>query len=405
VDQGEVDAYVDAYLARGYTLDQVRQGLMNAGVPAAQAYAHPKLQNPSGSYYAAYAAGYGGYGGYSEYGYGQQAAAAGDGEDVSVPAEEAAPPPGEPEVGGHGMLVPVVLVIVLLVAAGGGYWYVQGGAAPVATPTVEPMVSATLAPTTTPTATPAPLGTPLPTPTPRPTFGPVTTDTASPTPRAPREYCDYTDMAVITMAHDKSGVPLEPVPGEEAVAQLYAQGRVQKFYMQGGVVNQYVVDGKDSSQAGAALAGLVFVEACGATTLAFYDTLAEGGGGVMAPDFNADDRWFERKGFTAEDVTWTRCRLGVVGDASYVVWETRRHAPSLDESGPDSLEVRFEELWRDTGFVKKVITVDGPAGTIVDIATSIDDLVASPPQGASVAVREFGYLFGNGDRLGRVETR
>lgn len=401
-----MDQYVDAYLALGYTLDQVRQGLMNAGVPTAQAYAHPKLQDPSSSYYAAYATGYGGYGGY---GYGQQAATAGYGEDVSVPVEEAAPPSGEPGGGGHGMLVPVVLVIVLLVAGGGGYWYVQGGIATVATPTIEPTATATPdttpAPTNAPTATPVPLGTPLPTPTPRPTFGPVASDTASPAPRAPREYCDYTEMAVITMAHDGSGAPAEPAPGEEAVAQLYALGGVQKFYMQGGVVNRYVVDGKDSSKAGATLAGLVFVEACGATMLAFYDTMTEGGDDVMAPDFNTDDRWFERKGFTAEDVTWTRCRLSVVGDAAYVVWENRRHVPSLDEGGPDRLEVRFEELWRNTGFVKRAITVDGPAGTTVDIATKIDDLVASPPQGASVAVREFGYLFDNGDRLGRVEAR
>ena len=400
-----MDAYVDAYLARSYTLDQVRQGLMNAGVPAAQAYAHPKLQDPSGSYYASYATGCSGYGGYGGYGYGQQAAAAGYGEEVSVPAEEAAPPPGEPEVGGHGTLVPVVLVIVLLVSAGGGYWYTQVGNAPVATPTVEPTTSPTPAPTTAPTSTPAPAGTPLPTPTPRPTFGPVATDTTSPTPRAAREYCDYTDMAVITMAHDESGAPAEPVPGEEAVAQLYAQGGVQKFYMQSGVVNQYVVDGKDSSQAGAALAGLVFVEACGATTLAFYDTMIGGDGDVMAPDFNTDDRWFEHKGFTTEDVTWTRCRLGVVGDAAYVVWETRRHVPSLKEGDPDRLEVRFDELWRETGFIKRTITLDGPAGKTVDISTSIDDFVASTPQGASVIVREFGYLFDNGDRLGRIETR
>jgi len=399
VDQGDVDAYVDAYLARSYTIDQVRQGLMNAGVPAAQAYAHPKLQDPSGSYYASYAAGYGGYGGY-----GQQVAAEYS-DMVSAPAEEAAPPPGEPEGSGHGALVPVVLVVVLLVAAGGGYWYTQTGAVPVVTPTIEPTVTVTPAPTTAPTTTPAPAGTPLPTPTPRPTFGPVSADTVSPTPRAPKEYCDYTEMAVITMAHDEMGVPSEPAPGEEAVAQLYAQGRVQKFYMQSGVVNQYVVDGKDSSQGGAALAGLVFVEACGATTLAFYDTMTGGSSDVMAPEFNTDDRWFEHKGFTAEDVTWTRCRLGVVGDSAYVVWETRRHVPSLKEGGSDRLEVRFDELWRDTGFVKRTITMDGPAGTTVDIATSIDDLVTSPPQGASVAVREFGYLFDNGDRLGRVETR
>lgn len=396
-----MDQYVDAYLDRGYTLDQVRQGLMNAGVPAAQAYAHPKLQEPSDSYYAAYAAGYGGYGGY---GYGQQVATE-YGEEVSVPAEEAAPPPGEPEGGGRGALVPVVLVVVLLVAAGGGYWYTLGGAAPVATPTVEPTASASPAPTTAPTATPAPLGTPLPTPTPRPTFGPVVADTASPTPRAPREYCDYSEMAVITLGHEVVGAPAEPVPGEEAVAQLYAQGRVQKFYMQGGVVIRYVVDGKDSSQAGAALAGLVFVEACGATTLAFYDTMTEGGGDVMAPDFNTNDQWFERKGFSAEDVTWTRCRLGVVGEAAYIVWETRRHAQSLEEGGADRLEVLYAELWRETGFVKKYILLDGPAGTSVDVSTPIDDLVISPPQGASVTVKEFGYLFDNGDRLGRVETR
>ena len=366
MQQGEVDTYILQYIQQGYSPAQVRQWLGHQGVPAAQLDANPWLASASGpqtqSFYAPHAAAPGYY-------------------QPAAPLQAAPASPGDapgptdlPEPATGSSLNMVLALILVAVVAGAGFLYVneQGPFAKAsATPTASPAppgstTGTTSRPSATPTsppaaASPTPTGTAVPAPTADPSGGQETV------------YCDLATVKRVTITTTTSD-------GVTTVDYRLANGKIESATKNGEKVSY------------TPMIESLWLDVCGEGVIVALTVLEEEDDvELIAPEFNTEGRWYTVHGPLGEGSP-KRWEKRKDGGLPYLVSESRGLSMAFGPGDPSRLEIDYDEVWQDTGFLRKEVEIKGPKAEEldgIDTATSIDDLITSPPEGYEVTVREF----------------